>query len=91
MGSRIGGTNQLGQTVLNAVDISELAVENDFVISIGERNPCAWRGRAGLDTKECIQGVGDSLDLFNLEVLDGAKVKDGSICRADLEKKKGGD
>ena len=63
-------------------------MENDFVISIGERNLCAWRGSGGLDTKECIQGVSDSLDLLDLEVLNGTKVEDGAICGADLEETK---
>jgi hypothetical protein len=88
LGGRIGRTNQLGQTVLDAVDISELAVEDNFVISIDEGNLCAWRGSGGLDTQECIQGVSDPFDLLDLEVLDGAKVKDGAICGTDLEETK---
>ena len=58
------------------------------MIGIGEGYLCAWRGGGGLDTKECIQGVGNSLDLFDLEVLDGAKVKDSPVCGADLEEAK---
>ena len=80
----VGGTNQLGQTVLDSIDLSELAVEYDLVINIGEGDPCAGRGCWGLDTKERIQGVGDSLDLLDLEVLDVTEVKDCSIGRADL-------
>lgn len=45
-------TDQLGQTVLDAVDISEFAVENNFVINVGKGNLCAWRGSGGFDTKE---------------------------------------
>ena len=85
---RVGGTNQLGQTVLDSIDLSELAVEYDLVINIGEGNPCAGRGRGGLNTKERVQGVGDSLDLLNLEVLDGTEVEYRSIGRADLEESK---
>jgi hypothetical protein len=74
LGSRTGGTNELRQTVLNAIDVSELAMENDFVVNIDKGNLCTWRGRGGLDTKKCIQGVGYSFDLLDLEVLDGTKV-----------------
>ena len=87
LGTRVGGTNQLGQTVLDSVDLSELAVEHDLMVGIGEGNPCAGRRFRGLDTKERVQGVGDSLDLLNLEILDGTEVKDGSVGRADLESK----
>jgi hypothetical protein len=79
----------LGQTVLDSIDLSELAVEYDLVIGIDEGNPCAGSGLGSLDTKERIQGVGDSLDLLNLEVLDGTEVKDGSIGGTDLEESKG--
>ena len=87
--NRVGGTYQLGQAVLDPVDISELAVEHNLVISIGEGYPCAGRGRRSLDTEEGIQGVGDSLDLLDLEVLDGAKVEDGPVCGANLVESKG--
>ena len=55
------------------------------MVSVGEGNHCAWGGLGGFDAKECIQGVGNSLDLLNLEVLDGAKVKDGPVCGTNLE------
>jgi hypothetical protein len=87
--NRVGGTYQLRQAVLDSVDISELAVEHNLMISIGEGNPCAGRGPGGLDTEEGVQRVGDSLDLFDLEVLDGTKVKDGPVCGTDLEESKG--
>lgn len=75
----------MGQTVLDSIDLSKIAVEYDFVISIGEGNPGAGSSLGGLDTEERVQGVGDSLDLFDLEVLDGTKMKDGSIGGTDLE------
>lgn len=83
--TRVGGTNQLGQTILNSIDLGELAVKHDLVISIGEGDPCAGRGLGGLDTKEGVQRVRDSLDLLDLEILDGTEVKDGPISGADLE------
>ena len=84
LGARAGGANQLRQTVLDPIDLRELSVKHNLVIGVGERYPCAGSGLGGLNTKECIQGVGDSLDLFNLKVLDGTEVEDGSVCRADL-------
>lgn len=85
LGTGVGGTNQLGQAVLDSVDFSKLAVEYNLVIGIGEVNPCTGRRFVGLDSKECVQGVGDSLNLLDLEVFNGAEVKDRSICGADLE------
>jgi hypothetical protein len=79
----------LGQTVLDAVDISELAVEDDFMIGVGEWNPCTGRGRRGLDTEERIEGVGNALDLFHLEILNGTKVKDRAVCGANLKESRG--
>lgn len=79
----------MGQAVLDPVDISELAVEHDLMISVGKGNPCAGRGRGSLDTEEGVQRVGDSLDLLDLEVLDGTKVEDGSVGGADLGESKG--
>lgn len=87
--NRVGGTYQLRQTVLDSVDISELAVEHNLMVNIGEGNPCAGRGRGGLDTEEGVQRVGDSLDLLDLEVLDGTEVKDGSVGGTNLEESKG--
>jgi len=87
--NRVGGAYQLGQAVLDSIDISELAVEHNLMISIGEGDPCAGRGRGSLDTEESVQGVGDPLDLLDLEVLDGTKVKDGSVGGADLGESKG--
>jgi len=87
--TRIGGTYQLGQTVLDPVDLSKLAVVYDLVINIDERNPCTGRGLGSLDAEECVQGVGDSLYLFDSEVLDGTKVKDGPVGGTYLEESKG--
>jgi len=87
--NRVGGTYQLRQTVLDSVNISELAVEHNLMVSIGEGNPCAGRGSGGLDTEEGIQRVGDSLDLLDLKILDGTEVKDGSVGGTDLEESKG--
>ena len=55
------------------------------MINIGEGDPCARKGRGGLDAKECVQGVGDSLNLLDLEILDSTKVKNGPIGGTDLE------
>jgi len=87
--NRVGGAYQLGQAVFDPVDISELAVEHNLMVSIGEGNPCAGRGRGSLDTEEGVQRVGDSLDLLDLEVLDGTKVKDGPVGGTDLGESKG--
>ena len=87
--TRVGGTNQLGQTVLDPVDLCKLAVVYNFVISIDKGNPCAGSGFGSLDAEECVQGVGDSLDLFDSEVLDGTKVKHGPVGGTDLEESKG--
>lgn len=54
LGNRVGGTYQLGQTVLDSIDLGELAVEHNLVISIDKGNPCAGRGLGGFDTKECV-------------------------------------
>jgi len=88
LGTVVGGTNQLGQTVLDSIDLRELAVEHDLMISVGEGYSCAGRGLWVLNTKECVQGVGDSLDLLDLEVLDGTEVEDSPVGRADLEESK---
>ena len=88
LGTVVGRTNQLGQTVLDSVDLRELAMKYDLVISVGEGYSCAGSGLGGLDTKECIQRVGDSLDLFDLEVFDGTEVEYSSISRADLGESK---
>jgi len=85
LGNRVGRTYQLGQTVLDAIDLSELAVEHNLVVNIDEGDPCAGRGLGGLDAKERVQGVSDSLDLLDSEVLDGTKVKDGPVGGTDLE------
>ena len=53
--NRVSGTYQLRQTVLDSVDISELAMEHNLVISIGEGDPCTGRGRGGLDAEEGVQ------------------------------------
>jgi len=84
LGTVVGRTNQLGQTVLDSVDLRELAMKHDLMISVGEGYRCAGGGFGGLDTKECIQGVGNSFDLLDLEVLNSTEVEDGSVCRADL-------
>ena len=83
-GVTVGRTNQLGQTVLDSVDFRKLAMKHDLVISVGEGYPCAWGRLGGLNTEECVQGVGDSFDLLDLEVLDSTEMEDGSVCRADL-------
>jgi hypothetical protein len=88
-GDRVGGANQLGQAVLDAVDVSKLAVEHNLVIGVCEWNPFAGRGRRSLDTKERIQGVGNALDLLHLEVPDGTKVQDCTVCGANLKEPKG--
>ena len=62
---------------------------HDFVVSIREGNSCAGRGRGGLNTEERVQRVGDSLDLLDLEVLNGTEVKDSPICGTDLEESRG--
>ena len=41
LGAIVRRTNQLGQTVLDSVDLRELAMKHDFVISVGEGYPCA--------------------------------------------------
>ena len=56
------------------------------MISIGKRNLCAGGVLGGLNAKERIQRVGDSLDLFDLEAIDGAEVEDGTVCGTDLER-----
>ena len=84
-GSGVGGANQFGQAVLDAVDVSKLAVEHNFVVCICKGDPGTGGGFRSLNTKESIQGVCDSLDLFNLKVLDRAKVQDGPVRGADLE------
>ena len=89
-GTIIGRTNQLGQTVLDSIDLRELAMKHDFVIGVGKGYSRTGDGLGVLNAKECIQGVGDTLDLFDLEVLDCTEVEDGSVCRADLGGVKGG-
>ena len=84
----VGRTNQLGQTVLDSIDFRELAMKHDLMINVDEGYPCAGSGLGGLDTKECVQGVSNSLDLLDLEVLDCTEVEDGSVCRTDLEESK---
>lgn len=47
-----GGTNQLGQTVFNPIDLSKLAMIDDLVVSIRKGDSCTGRGRGSLDTEE---------------------------------------
>ena len=47
-----GGTNQLGQTVFDSIDLGKLAVVDNLMVSVRKGDPCTGRGRGGLDTEE---------------------------------------
>jgi hypothetical protein len=80
-----GHADELIEAIFDLVDIGEFAVVDDGPVPVDLNRWGRPRGGgARLESKERVEGIRDSLDLLDAEVLDCVEVEDCATCWADL-------